>query len=107
MMADQGIAIFVIGLCVGMVFAVLLQDIGARREARKRAEAAAAQPKPVCTCTHGRSMHEEGKGTCRVAEVRTHELTGREISRFVCPCQIYDGPVPLPSYYAQDIIGEG
>lgn len=46
-------------------------------------------PKPICRgCKHARSYHTGGTGRCRKAGWDS------------CMCQGYDGPEPLPEYYA-------
>ncbi|GAA1618238.1 hypothetical protein GCM10009789_85160 [Kribbella sancticallisti] len=49
-------------------------------------------------------MHIDGKGACQAEEKHRDPLTGGQIFRR-CKCQLYDGPEPLPEYYARELEG--
>ena len=54
----------------------------------------------TCGCKHPRSMHVDGKGACQGTVKVVRDLMALDVA---CRCQIYDGPEPLPSYYAGEI----
>ncbi|WBQ05486.1 hypothetical protein [Kribbella sp. CA-293567] len=54
----------------------------------------------VCSCQHSRGQHIDGKAACQA----TNKVSANGVQMFVaCSCQLYDGPEPLPQYYAPEI----
>lgn len=65
----------------------------------RRHPTTAASTAATCACEHVRSMHVEGKGACQEKVY----LSGSGWNR--CRCQLYQGPEPLPAYYAPEVEG--
>ncbi|MEO3856174.1 hypothetical protein [Acrocarpospora sp. B8E8] len=65
-------------------------------------------PKAVCGCDHQFAYHDPATGECHglnEVDVRNKhgEWIGEEQVR--CTCRQYDGPTPLPTYYAPEVSG--
>lgn len=61
---------------------------------RRRVPQGRKPPKAVCnSCDHGIGYHEERAGRCLVEFDED----------YMCACSHYDGPVPLPEFYAPEI----
>lgn len=86
----EGASIFLAGLLVGTIL-------------KKYRKKNVATPKgAICTCGHGRSMHLDGKGKC--GDLKRVEGTGNKSSHHIkCPCTIYEGPEPMPEYFAKEL----
>lgn len=80
----EGAAILAVGLLVGW--------LGGRFGRRRNTGGAPGPVKPICTCGHARSYHLDGKGRCQKVPYDSQ-----------CKCQMYDGPQPLPEYFAPEI----
>jgi hypothetical protein len=55
----------------------------------------------MCSCNHPRGQHVDGKGACK-AENPFWTPDNWNVFR-PCACQLYDGPEPLPQFYAPEI----
>ena len=85
----EGAAILLVGLVAGYL---------AGR--RNRRTAAPKIIEAVCSCRHPRGQHVDGKGACQAKS----KESANGVQMFVpCPCQLYDGPEPLPQFYAPEI----
>jgi hypothetical protein len=86
----EGAAIFLAGLLVGHI-------LKRRRKIEQLTSKGA-----ICACGHGRSMHLDGKGKC--GDLKKVESTQQKGSHHKpCPCTVYEGPEPLPEYFAQEL----
>lgn len=67
-------------------------------EAKRRAlEAAHPEPvMPICGCTHDAAFHNKDTKLC-------HQEVGTGKNRRRCPCQGYNGPIPLSKIYADPL----
>lgn len=63
-------------------------------------------PKAICGCTHELAFHDPSTGECHsvntVNKYRNGYFIGEEQVR--CTCRQYDGPTPLPTVYAREIL---
>jgi hypothetical protein len=85
----EGAAILLVGLVAGYL---------AGR--RNRSTPVPITSEAMCSCRHPRGQHLEGKGAC---QAKTKE-SANGVQMFVpCACQLYDGPEPLPQFYAPEI----
>lgn len=85
----EGAAILLVGLVAGY--------IAGRRNRRTPAPNTTGA---VCSCHHPRGQHLDGKGACQTKS----KVTVNGTQMFVpCSCQLYDGPEPLPQFYAPEI----
>lgn len=57
-------------------------------------------PKPICSCLHPYGMHDE-KGNC-VAEKLVAVNHVQKV--FGCPCIRYDGPRPVETFFATQML---
>lgn len=72
----------------------------------KRTAAPAQPPKTRCgSCGHGLGMHSKGSGECHGSSERDAYSAGYWMGKesIPCGCQHYDGPQPLPEYFAPEI----
>lgn len=94
----EGAVVLIVGMLLGVPIGALV--------GRRRTYKAPPPVKPICSCLHTRGKHRDGgKGHCNVTTVTV--LMGMPLKDGVtCPCTFYDGPVPLPEYYAPEIISE-
>jgi hypothetical protein len=67
----------------------------------RQASAGQEMPSPaVCGCGHMRSMHAPKRNaTPGACNVRTY----RAGTGYDCPCLQYEGPEPLPTYFAPEL----
>ena len=57
-------------------------------------------PKPVCSCKHAPSFHDPETGRCHYKwKAAVNYLDVWQ----TCACRRYDGPTPLPEYYAPEL----
>ena len=85
----EGAAILLAGVVLGWI------GRGVRRGGSKSGQA-------ICSCGDPRGKHIDGKGACQAE----HKRSSNGIQEFrPCGCQMYDGPEPLPGYYAPEIQG--
>ncbi|ADB29147.1 hypothetical protein Kfla_0016 [Kribbella flavida DSM 17836] len=84
----EGAAILLVGLVTGY--------LAGRRSRRPEPLTGAA----VCSCHHPRGQHLDGKGPCQADNKQS--VNGVQVF-LSCPCQLYDGPEPLPQFYAPEI----
>lgn len=85
----EGAAILLFGLVAGYL---------AGRRGRRTPTPPAIEA--VCSCRHPRGQHIDGKGACQVQT--KNRLNGMQML-VPCSCQMYDGPEPLPQFYAPEI----
>jgi hypothetical protein len=60
--------------------------------------------KPICGCTHHRSMHDPEGGTCRAHIKRGNWFDGYHYDP--CQCQQYSGPVPIEMLWTPPVLPE-
>lgn len=96
------------GGVIALVFLVIGYVSGRAR--RRMTPILEKQKVAKCACKHVRSMHVDGKGACTEIEVTSYwewdEAKNADVLRhkeYPCACKIYDGPEPLPSYFAPEI----
>jgi hypothetical protein len=59
-------------------------------------------PKPVCSCGDPPSLHDPKTKHCQAERlVQYNSIGNKELRR--CPCRRYDGPEPLPEFYAPEL----
>lgn len=81
--------------------AMLVGFIGGRVHRPKRA---LKPPKPVCGCRHSLGLHDEGTGECHGTTPGDYYKNGKWLAnRRPCTCRRYDGPQPLPEFFAPEI----
>lgn len=86
----------------GAVIALISMAIGILVGRRKRPPV----PENVarCSCEHVRSMHVDGTGPCEMlVRVKGTSVKGSHYDK--CKCHGYDGPEPIPGFYAPEISG--
>jgi hypothetical protein len=57
--------------------------------------------KPRCSCNHAPSFHDPKTGRCHYAWTERLNYHDTELT---CTCRRYDGPEPLPEFYAPEIL---
>jgi hypothetical protein len=87
----EGAAILLAGLIIGW--------LGRGRAHKNDTDTLATRP-GTCSCGHAKGVHLDGKGKCQANDTVTANKNRRG---WACPCQMYDGPEPLPAYYAPEI----
>lgn len=95
-----GAVLFMVGMLLGALLVFVAYSEGEKRQARR----AAATPKPVCTCTHARGMHKDGKGLCNVTTYLSLTAVSLNSKGLNCPCVMYDGPIPMDEIYAREVL---
>ncbi len=90
----EGAVILLAGLVVGY--------LAGRSRGRAAAQPAPKAVESICSCNHPRGQHVDGKGPCKAENTHWAYDSGTTAFR-PCPCQLYDGPEPLPQYYAPEI----
>jgi hypothetical protein len=85
----EGAAILLVGLVAGYL---------AGRRSRRTPPPVTIEA--ICSCHHPRGQHVDGKGAC---QAKTKDSVNGAQIFIPCPCQLYDGPEPLPQYYAPEI----
>lgn len=62
--------------------------------------------KPICGCTHHKSMHDPETGKCNAGiKVDKYNSVGDHVGYEYpsCACLRYEGPIPADEYYAREI----
>jgi hypothetical protein len=89
----EGAAVLLAGLVIGY--------LAGRSRGRASAPPAPKAIEAMCSCNHPRGQHVDGKGACK-AENTFWTPDNWNVFR-PCACQLYDGPEPLPQFYAPEI----
>jgi hypothetical protein len=86
-----GAAIFAFGMLAGRFWP-------ARRKGRKPVKSAV----PACGCKHDLSFHDPQTGQCH-SPMYVPGTSSRSSHHEPCTCRQYNGPQPLPEYFAPEI----
>lgn len=89
----EGAVIAVVSLVIGVV-------IGRIRPQRRR-QLGSGTASPVCGCGHHQSFHDPATGECHGENAIN--VYGRP-DMHKCGCRQYLGPVPLPEYFAPEVL---
>jgi hypothetical protein len=85
-------------LAVGILAGWLLRSLSGRRKGPESVEA-------LCGCTHHHSFHDPKSGQCH-SLMRVPGTVSKDSHHAPCTCKQYSGPLPLPEYFAPEIVGE-
>ena len=86
-----GPAIFAAGMLTGRFW-----------PARRKGPKPPKPVQPICGCEHDLSFHDPETGECH-ALMRVPSTMSRDSYHTDCTCRRYNGPEPLPEYYAPEI----
>lgn len=89
----EGAAILLAGIVVGW---------WGRRLAERQPPSGAPKSGPLCSCGDPPSLHDPKTKQCHAEHLVSWNHYGAKELR-PCPCRRYDGPEPLPEFYAPEI----
>lgn len=88
----------------GAVITLVSLAIGAVLGRRTKKPSHGQENVARCACEHLRSMHVDGTGRCEML-VYVKGTSSKSSHHAKCKCQHYDGPEPIPGFYAPEISG--
>lgn len=93
----EGAAVLLAGIVIGW----WLDRRMVNYQLREMGSAAKAS-RPLCSCGDPPSVHDPGTKECQAEHLVVWNQYGHKHLR-PCPCRRYDGPEPLPEFYAPEI----